>query len=152
MYMQTYNPEVIVYFPMVKATVRALDTMEDYAKKQWGLDITQHMVAGASKRGWDTWLTGAVDDRVVAIAPIVMDMLNLTNSIPHMYQAYGGWTFAFTVRAVLVCWAVCVALCRYAGHAAGTMLAVTNIVVACLVGEAIDVLCCCVNRVVFSGF
>ena len=35
------------------------------------------MVAGASKRGWTTWTTAAVDKRVFAAVPIVMDMLSL---------------------------------------------------------------------------
>lgn len=100
-----YPPEIVAYFPMVKATVRALDTIEDFAKKQFGYDVTSHLVAGASKRGWDTWLTGAVDSRITAIAPIVMDMLNFTQNVMHMYEAYGGWTFAFVVRrhALLLC-------------------------------------------------
>jgi len=34
--------------------------------------------------------------RVKGIAPIVMDMLNFYKNIPHMYEAYGGFTFAFT--------------------------------------------------------
>lgn len=29
------------------------------------------------QRGWTTWTTGAVDKRVVAIVPMVMDLLNL---------------------------------------------------------------------------
>jgi PhoPQ-activated pathogenicity-related protein len=95
-----YPPEIVAYFPMVKATVRALDTIEDFAKKQFGYDVSSHLVAGASKRGWDTWLTGAVDTRITAIAPIVMDMLNFTQNVMHMYEAYGGWTFAFVVRGI----------------------------------------------------
>ncbi|CAF1225208.1 unnamed protein product, partial [Didymodactylos carnosus] len=49
---------------------------------------------GASKRGWTTWLTGAVDSRVIGIIPIVMDELNFLANIKHHYQAYGGWSFA----------------------------------------------------------
>ncbi len=29
------------------------------------------------QRGWVTWLTGAVDKRVMAMAPIVFDLLDL---------------------------------------------------------------------------
>ena len=58
--------------------------------------------------GWDTWLTGAVDDRIIAIAPIVMDMLNFTQNVKHMYRSYGGWTFAFVVS---VCVCVSLSLC-----------------------------------------
>lgn len=39
--------------------------------------IDKFLVAGASKRGWTTWLTPAVDERIVAIVPIVMPMLNM---------------------------------------------------------------------------
>ena len=49
------------------------------------------MVAGGSKRGWTTWLTGAVDKRVVAIAPIVIDVVNVQASMRHHYAAYGFW-------------------------------------------------------------
>lgn len=34
--------------------------------------ISRHV----TQRGWTTWLTGAVDKRVVAIVPVVMDELN----------------------------------------------------------------------------
>lgn len=44
--------------------------------------VEKFLVSGASKRGWTAWLVGGVDDRVVAIAPIVMDMLN--------FQPVGG--------------------------------------------------------------
>lgn len=57
--------------------------------------VEDFMVSGASKRGWTTWLVGAVDTRATAIAPIVMDLLNFEKNIAHMFKAYGGWTFAF---------------------------------------------------------
>jgi len=50
-------------------------------------------VAGASKRGWTTWTTGAVDPRVIAIVPIVMDALNFQVNAHHFWRAYGGWSF-----------------------------------------------------------
>lgn len=51
-------------------------------------------MAGASKRGWTTWTTGVVDDRVTAIIPLVLDELNFVHNIHHHYQAYCGWSFA----------------------------------------------------------
>ena len=50
---------------------------------------------GGSKRGWTTWLLGAVDTRVKAMIPIVMDFLNVNESMEHHYRAYGGWTWLF---------------------------------------------------------
>ena len=47
------------------------------------------VVAGGSKRGWTTWMTAAVDHRVVAIAPIVIDLLNIVPSFRHHLAVYG---------------------------------------------------------------
>lgn len=60
-----------------------------------GLTPTHHIVSGASKRGWVTWIVGAVDPRVLAIMPVVMDELNFMENIMHHWRSYGGWSFAF---------------------------------------------------------
>jgi len=52
------------------------------------------VVAGASKRGWTTWTTAAVDKRIIACIPLVMDELNFAKNVKHHYSAYGGWSFA----------------------------------------------------------
>ena len=80
-----------IRLPMTKAAVRAMDTVQEFTDHR----IDKFVVAGASKRGWATYFVGAIDKRVIAIIPIVMDMLNMIPSIHHMYKAYGGWTFAF---------------------------------------------------------
>jgi PhoPQ-activated pathogenicity-related protein len=53
--------------------------------------VDRFVVAGGSKRGWTTWLTGAVDQRVIGIAPIVIDVLNVEKSMLHHFAAYGFW-------------------------------------------------------------
>ena len=85
--------------PMVKAAVRAMDTTQQFISQcsecgTQGNTPKDFLVYGASKRGWTTWLTGAVDDRVVAIAPIVMDALNFNKTFHMWYQSLGGWSFA----------------------------------------------------------
>jgi PhoPQ-activated pathogenicity-related protein len=50
------------------------------------------MVAGGSKRGWTTWTTAAVDKRVIAIAPMVIYLLNIEPSFRHHYSAYGFYS------------------------------------------------------------
>ena len=76
--------------PMTTAAVVAMDVLEelgDSIERQIGTFV----VAGGSKRGWTTWTTAAVDSRVIAIAPIVIDILNVVPSFAHHWRAYGKW-------------------------------------------------------------
>jgi PhoPQ-activated pathogenicity-related protein len=77
--------------PMTKAVVRAMDTVTSFCAKpeQGALPIDHFVVSGASKRGWTTWTTAAVDPRVVAIMPLVIDVLNVEPSFDHHWRAYG---------------------------------------------------------------
>jgi len=76
--------------PMTKSAVRAMDTAQVALKKEWGLDVATFTVTGASKRGWTTWLTGAVDERAVAIAPMVIDMLNMSQHMKLQKESFAG--------------------------------------------------------------
>ncbi|MBM3900930.1 MAG: PhoPQ-activated pathogenicity [Verrucomicrobia bacterium] len=77
--------------PMTKAAVRAMDTITEFLGSEAGgkAKVDTYVVSGGSKRGWTTWTTAAVDRRVVAICPIVIDVLNMAQSIKHHYRAYG---------------------------------------------------------------
>lgn len=78
--------------PMTKSAVRAMDVAQQVIGTETsGHKIEHFVVAGASKRGWTTWLTAAVDPRVVAIAPIVIDVLNVRRSLRHHHEVYGFW-------------------------------------------------------------
>ncbi len=77
--------------PMTKAAVRAMDTVTAVAKTK-GFTVDHYVVSGASKRGWTTWTTAAVDKRVIAIIPLVIDVLNVEKSLEHHYSAYGAWS------------------------------------------------------------
>ena len=80
--------------PMTKSAVRAMDTVTAFcATKPGGNFTVDHFaVAGGSKRGWTTWTTAAVDRRVVAFMPLVIDVLNNEKSIEHQYRAYGFYS------------------------------------------------------------
>ncbi len=79
--------------PMTKAAVRAMDTVSAFCASPEGgsVRIDGFVVSGGSKRGWTTWTTAAVDRRVVAIIPAVIDVLHLEPSMAHHYAAYGFW-------------------------------------------------------------
>ena len=97
-YMDTGDATWLARMPMVKSAVRAMDTLTSFLKSEegGGITIEKFAVAGASKRGWTTWLTGAVDKRVSAIIPIVIDVVNVIPSMEHHYAAYGFWAPSLT--------------------------------------------------------
>jgi PhoPQ-activated pathogenicity-related protein len=89
--MQTGDDTWLVRLAMVKSGVRALDAIQEFLASETGgkLKIDQFVVSGGSKRGWTTWLVGAVDKRVIAIMPTVIDALNSEAITRHHYEAYG---------------------------------------------------------------
>ncbi len=90
-YMMTGDETWLVRLPMVKSGVRAMDAIQEFlATKQGGeLKIDDFVVAGASKRGWTTWLVGIVNPRVIGMMPLVIDALNTEAVTRHHYEAYG---------------------------------------------------------------
>ncbi|QQE10772.1 PhoPQ-activated pathogenicity-like protein PqaA type [Planctomycetota bacterium] len=78
--------------PMVKSAVKAMDAAQEILLDELGTKPTEFIVTGASKRGWTTWLTGAIDDRVVAIAPLVIDILNMKSQMKHQLASYGDFS------------------------------------------------------------
>ncbi len=79
-------------FPMAKAAIRAMDAADAFTRDELKKPIEGYFVAGGSKRGWTTWLAAATGDRRVrAIAPAVIDMLNMPAHTPHHFASYGFW-------------------------------------------------------------
>lgn len=95
-FVKTGDPTWPLLLPMVKSAVRAMDTVQDFVPKATDgkLKISQFVVSGGSKRGWTTWLTAAVDKRVRAIAPAVIDVLNMDEQMRHHFAAYGFYSTA----------------------------------------------------------
>ena len=74
---------------MVKGAKRAMDAVQAYAEREYKQKVEKFVVGGASKRGWTTWLTAAVDPRVQAITPMVIDMLNMRVQADWAEKVYG---------------------------------------------------------------
>ena len=80
-------------FPMVKSAVRAMDAVQEFSKQTLKHEVNNFLVTGASKRGWTTWLSAAIDDkRVKAIAPMVIDMLNMPATLDYQLKTYGAYS------------------------------------------------------------
>lgn len=79
-------------FPMTKSAVRAMDAIQQYAGKELKREVSRFVISGASKRGWTTWLTGSQDSRVVAIAPMVIDVLNMPVNIDYQKKVWGDYS------------------------------------------------------------
>lgn len=91
-YLKGGSEDWLARLPMTKSAVRAMDTITSLMAKQGGTKVEKFVVSGGSKRGWTTWTTAAVDQRVVAIVPAVIDLLNMVPSFQHHFQVYGGWS------------------------------------------------------------
>ena len=90
-YLKTSDDTWLARLPMTKSAVRAMDCVQEFlASEQGGKHkIDKFVVAGGSKRGWTTWCTAAVDKRVVAAIPIVIDVVHVLPSMQHHVAAYG---------------------------------------------------------------
>jgi PhoPQ-activated pathogenicity-related protein len=95
-YLKTGDETWPARLPMVKSAVRAMDCVQELLKSEQGgkVAVDKFVVAGGSKRGWTTWCTAAVDPRVAAAIPIVIDVLNVAVSMRHHVAAYGFYSAA----------------------------------------------------------
>lgn len=79
--------------PMTKSAVRAMDAIQQFTVSHTKKSVSTFVVSGASKRGWTTWLTAASrDKRVKAIAPMVIDILNMPVSVTYQQDMYGDYS------------------------------------------------------------
>ncbi len=92
-YLRTGDERWPARLPMTKAAVRAMDAVTDFLAKlpAGGMTVKHFVVAGGSKRGWTTWSVAQVDPRVIAIAPIVIDILNVPAVFENQWRSYGFW-------------------------------------------------------------
>jgi PhoPQ-activated pathogenicity-related protein len=91
-FLRSGDPRWLPRLPMTKSALRAMDAVTAFlADRGTTPRIERFVVTGASKRGWTAWLAAATDHRVVAVVPMVIDLLNLEDSFRHHFRAYGFW-------------------------------------------------------------
>ncbi len=88
-YIESGDDSWPLLLPMVRSAIRGMDAVSEYLAERHALDIRHFTLAGASKRGWTTWLTAASDPRVTAMAPMVIDMLNMPAHLQHQVDTWG---------------------------------------------------------------
>lgn len=88
-YLQTGASDWPLLLPMVKATVAAMDAVDDLCRREWGRSTDGFLLTGASKRGWMTWLAAAADPRIVALAPMVFDMVHMDRQLALQETTWG---------------------------------------------------------------
>lgn len=92
--MDTGNYEYVAYLPMTKTVVKAMDGIQSVVSDHGSYQINDFVLTGFSKRGAVVWLTAATDQRVKAIAPGVIDFLNIQPSFEHHFKSYGTFSSA----------------------------------------------------------
>jgi PhoPQ-activated pathogenicity-related protein len=91
------DPSIVLEFPMTKAAVKALDALQEILPMYIGVPVSKFVIAGESKRGWTTWLTGAVESvfrkRARAIVPIVLSAIHVREFLHRQFEFFGAWSF-----------------------------------------------------------
>lgn len=76
------------HLPMAKSIIKAMDASEEILQEEYSIEIDNFILSGISKRGWASWLAAIEDERVSAIIPVGIDILNVQETIPHICNVY----------------------------------------------------------------
>lgn len=91
-YRKTKDENWPIIFPMVKSAVKAIDCLEVLLDEKFKIKQQGVVVTGPSKRGWTSWFMPVVDKRVLAIAPVVYDNLNIPKQLQYQLDMWGSYS------------------------------------------------------------
>ena len=109
-FIETGDPLWLPRLPMVKSVIKTMDCAQELLASEagGGFKLTNFVVGGASKRGWTTWMSGASrDPRIVALVPIVIDVVNVDATMRNHVEVYGFWSEAvndYVVHKIMARW------------------------------------------------
>lgn len=84
-FVKTSQEDWPLLFPMVKSVVYSMNATQQYLEAKH-LSLEKFFMFGISKLGWVTYLTGAIDPRIFAIAPMAYDSLNFLKQLEHQLK------------------------------------------------------------------
>jgi len=94
-----HDPKWLPRLPMVKASYQCMRAVQEFLQENNIADVEGWVVSGASKRGWTTWGVGFTECKscvnILAIVPLVPIVPDIKLETHRMWQAYGGFTWAF---------------------------------------------------------
>lgn len=85
-YIDEGDPDWPLLFPMVRSVLSAMEALEGHMRRR----PRGFVLAGASKRGWTAYLSAAAaPERVLGIAPLVFDVLNMEAQFANQRAFWG---------------------------------------------------------------